>query len=493
MVRYHRTYIGAGAAVKFSLISATSVFALFSAATGPAYAAVLAVPPGQANIYDLVHDGVTSSDGGDTTVTRQDPSVLAVAALEAATVRWQQSSFTGPVDSSAMEGSAVPRIPLGAASGTRPDDDFATPLAGAWQWNTWQKSLAIGMARIAPLVGVIGNGPQTDEKSSETVYVSAGSSGAFNDGAVRSSSVAVAFAPSSTSTATITVAGAGNFRQRAGSGFSVAAANSLQTMPQADDQAPRATVLADTAQPTLGYNYAPAANTAGKAVAVEASFSDAVTASGVFARNNDPMPAKVRTSELQTGRGQPGEATNGMVQTSELQPGRGQPNRATNSNVQTSERQAGRGQPATANVQTSELQAARTQPGKAGNGNVQTSEAGYGQDRSGQFRTSDLAAGKLIDLTQPIDGSTSATQVDGTRTFISASVSANPSTTAALYMANVVNAAQTAPAGQTVEAFQIGPNPGPRAKGGSGTTVAEPLHGKILASAGPLNNSLALP
>lgn len=97
--------------MKFSLISATSIFALFSAAVGPAHAAVLTAAPGQTDIYDLVHDGLTSSDGGDSTVTRQDSSVSAVMALEAATVNWQGTSFTGPVDPAAAVVSAVPRTP----------------------------------------------------------------------------------------------------------------------------------------------------------------------------------------------------------------------------------------------------------------------------------------------------------------------------------------------------------------------------------------------
>lgn len=427
--------------MKFSLISATSVFALFSAAVGAANAAVLTAAPNQMNIYDLVHDGVTSSDGGDRTVTRRDPLVSAVVALESTTANWREASFTGPVDPSAAAGTAFSRIPLGAAPGTRPDDDFATPVAGAWRWNAWQKAHAIGLVRIAPLIGTIGTGPSTGEKPGTTVFVAAGSAPSFSDrdagrDDARRSSVAVAFAPSSTSTATITVAGAGNFRQRSGGGFSVAAANSLQVMAQADEPAPRPVALADPAKPTLGYHYAPAASATAKGNAVEASFSDAVTANGVFARITPPATsAKIQTSELRSRRGQPGQATNG---------------------------------------------------------NVQTSESGSWQRQPGQF--SDAAAyGKLIDLTQPIESPAVATQVDGTRTFISASVSANPSTSAALYMANVVNAAATVPAGQTVEAFQVGPTPGQRVQGGSGTTVADPLHGKIMASAGPLNNSLALP
>lgn len=333
------------------------------------------------------------------------------------------------------------------------------------------------MARIAPLIGTIGNGTSANNKPGGTVFVAAGSTIGFNNsaGEERSSSVAVAFAPSSTSTATITVAGAGNFRQRAGGGFSVAAANSLQVMPPAGERTPQAVALADTAQPTLAYTYAPAANPATKANSVEASFSDAVTATGVFAQIAAPgAQAKIQTSELQ---GAQGRAGTGKIETSELQTGRGQPGGLVIGKAQTSQVLSGRGQ-----------------TGQAPNTKVQTSELQSGQGRPGRSQVGDLTAySRLIDLTQAIEGSASGTQVDGTRTFISASVSANPSTTAALYMAHVVNSAPAVSAGQTVETFQIGPAPGPRAQGGSGTTVSEPLHGKIMASAGALNNSLALP
>jgi len=456
--------------VKFSLISATSIFALVTAAVGPGQAAELSSAPRQMNIYDLVHDGMTSADGGDSTVTKQDPLVSAVSALEAATIGWRAVTFTGRASASTVA-TVLPRVPLGAAPGTRPDDDFATPFAGAWQWDASQKARAIGVARIAPLIGTIGNGPSANErKTGGTVFVAEGSRPGFSDSGddgVRSSSVSVVFAPSSTSTATITVAGAGNFRQRGGSGFSVAAANSLQADPPASEPAPQPVVLTDTAQPTLGYNYTPAISTT-KGNAVEASFSDAITATGTFAQANSPVTtARVQTSELQSGR-----ATNGKIQTSELQ--------------------TGRGQPGIGKIETSQLQPSR---GLLGGVKVQTSELRSGQVRTQQLQTSDVAAtySKLIDLTQPIEGKVSGTQGDGTRTFLSASVSANPSGTAALYMANVVNAAPIAQGGQTVEAFQVGPAPGGRARGASGTSVSDPLGGKIMASAGALNNSLALP
>ncbi len=295
--------------MKYSLISATSFFALFAAAACPGYAAEVMSAPVQTNLYDLVHDGMTSADGGDATVSSVSPLVSAVEALEMATVTWQTASFTGPVDLAASPNVAFPRVPLGAAPGTRPDDDFATPITGAWQWNAVQKAHALGVAHLAPLIGTIGNGPAATDKTGDTVFVAAASRPTFGDGdngegGVRSSSVAMAYAPSSTNTATITVAGAGNFRQRGDTGFSVAAANSLRSTPVSEPAAAGGVALSEAAPPTLGYNYTPAVSGT-KGNAVEASFSDAITASGAFAQLNAPVTTSTfQTSELQSGRGQ---------------------------------------------------------------------------------------------------------------------------------------------------------------------------------------------
>jgi hypothetical protein len=105
-----------------------------------------------------------------------------------------------------------------------------------------------------------------------------------------------------------------------------------------------------------------------------------------------------------------------------------------------------------------------------------------------------LGVNKLIGLSDASQDQPKGTQGDGTRTFISASVSVNPSVSAARYMAEAVNATRTIPAGQTVEAFEVGPSAaGAKAAPGRGTTVAEPLRGKVMASIGALNNRLALP
>ena len=430
--------------MKFSLISATSIIALFSAAVGPAQAAVLSAATAPLNIYDLVRDGVTSSDGGDNTVAKQDLSVSAAGALVAAINDWRPAGFTGQVDRPAAMGKAVPETPLGAARGTKRDDDLASSDANAGQWNAFQKARAVGQLRMASLIGTIGNGAVAKEKSGGTVFVAASNLAGFNDGSnvsggARGSSGAYVFAPGSTSTATITVAGAGSLsRQGSGGGFYAAAANSLQVAAPAGLDATRAVASSDTAQPTLGYNYAPPGTAAAKANSVAASFSDAVTATGLVAQRVDPTaPAKIQTSQVQPGQRQPDLAANGKIATTQAQSGPGQTTRA------------------------------------------QTVDA--------------TTYGRLLDLSRTIQGPRDETQVDGTRSFISTSVSANPSASAARVMANIVNTTRTGPAAQSVEAFQVGPSPGPKAQATATTTVSDPLHGKIMASAGPLNNSLALP
>jgi hypothetical protein len=460
--------------VKLSLISASSIIALLSVGAGSALAGTLSAGPGASNIYDLVHDGVTSSDGGDNTVTKQDPLVSATLALEASTNGIQTMTFTGRLDQALAAGSAYPLVPLGAAAGTKLSDDMVSQAAttGDAQWDVVLKARAVGQERMASLIGNIGNGPLVKDKSSGTVFVAVASPVGFNDGgnpdAGARGSSAYAFAPSSTSTATITVMGAGNLsRQAQNGGLPVVAANSLQRMAPTATDTPQAVVLSDTAQPTLGYTYAPVASPSARLNAVSASFSDVVTASGVRVAEWKG-PTTVQTSQNLTGAGKvqmselrAGQSVSGRVQASQLQ--------AVQGRVQTTEVQA-----APEPVQTSEVQAAPTR--------VQTSEA-----------LSNI--GKLLDLSQSNPGDNGDTQVDGTRRFLSTSVSVNPTNSVTLYIANVVNATPTSPvgAGTTVEAFLVGPRPDPQTRSVAATKVSEPLQGKILASAGPLNSNLALP
>jgi hypothetical protein len=387
--------------MKYSLICATSIFAL--AASWSAHAYVLTPAPAAANLYDLVHDG-------DTAATTPGPLAIAAAALQATEIDQQEAGFTGPADRFAAAGAAFPQVPLGAAPGAPADNDFATQIAGTWHWTAWQKALAIGAARIAPLIGTIDNGGSPDEKPGSTVFVAQSSLTGFNGGSSldRRRRSANAFAASSTSTATMTVTGPANFRQRAGSGFSVAAPNDVPPQPEISEPAP--------APPMPSYHYAPQTGPVANGNLATASFSQAVTAAGALELLHKPVvPANSQTSAA-----------------------RGRPN---------------------------------------------------------SLPTSGAAAtyARLIDVTLPIDGQANTTWLDGTRTFLPASVSANPTAMAGRYVASVLNAAPANQSGQTVEAFQIGQTRGPNTSDGATTSVADPLRGKIMAGAGPLDNSLALP
>jgi hypothetical protein len=422
--------------VKFSLISATSIIALLSAAVGPAQAATLSTTSDLLNIYDLVRDGVTSSDGGDSTVTKQDPSISAVTALESSINGLQTVSFTGRID---LSGRAYPITPLGVARGSKPNETFASPIDDNGQWTPTQRARALGQARLASLIGTIGNGPVANDRTGRTVFVSEGSQIAFNDGGdsarPNGTRAAFAFAPSSTSTATITVAGAGNLSRQGPNGDTyTVTANSLRAMPVTSGDADKGLALADTVQPTLGYHYAPQAATMAKGNAVPASFSDAITATGNLAQVvTPPQDASIQTSMVEPKADQPREILASQIQKQQFR----------------------------------------------------SVEAG-------------TSVQKLTDVVPPIlnpraDKVIDASRTDGTRTLISTSVSANPSATAASYLANVIRRVPAGTANPSIDAFEVGPTPGPKIQTSAATTVSEPLNGRIVASAGPLNGSLALP
>jgi hypothetical protein len=392
--------------MKLSLISATSIFAL--AASGHACAYVLTRAPGETNLYDLVHDE-------DAAVAAPDRLAIAAAALQAT-----KAGRKGAEQADRSAGTGFLLVPLGAAPGTPPDDDFATQLSGTWHWNASQKALAIGVARIAPLIGTIGNGSSPDGKPGSTVLIAQSSRSGFGGGSPsgsgRRSASADGFAASSTSTATMTVIGPPSARERAGSEFAVAAPNDAQPMPPASEAPPT--------EPVPTYQYAPQTSPGAQGNLATASFGSAVTATGATTLVYRPVvPANSHA-------------------------GPGRPNSLPNSE-----------------------QAA--------------------------------TYARLIDVTLPIAGSlgpggvdpiwAGASPADGTRTFLPASVSANPADTAARYVISVLDAAFSNQAGQTAEMFQIGPTKAADSPTGASATVANPLSDKIVAGVGPLDNSLALP
>ena len=123
------------------------------------------------------------------------------------------------------------------------------------------------------------------------------------------------------------------------------------------------------------------------------------------------------------------------------------------------------------------------------------SQSGTRSGRTNLPPTSEDAAiyARLIDVTLPIEGQVNASSADGTRTFLPASVSANPTATVVSYITSVRDAASANNAGPTVEAFQIGPTTGAHTSDGATASVTDSLRGKIVAGGGPLDTSLALP
>jgi hypothetical protein len=292
--------------MKRALISATSFLALFASAGGAARAAAISTAPVELNLYDLVRDGVTSSDGGDATVAREDLAISAVRALQSANSLWREPTFTGKFDRAVPDGAGIPATPMNAAAGTVADEDLASSAAGSEQWSIWQKARAIGLERIAPLIGVIGATPALNEKPGGSVFLVAGYRPRFNDASgprTPGSPPVKAFAPSSTSTASITVPGGGSPRQASGS-WSVAANDTQAATGTTTEVLASATRPDAAAQPE--YIYTPVRNNVGKTSLVAASFSDAVSATGDLARVVPLMTmAKPPTAQTQPGPGRP--------------------------------------------------------------------------------------------------------------------------------------------------------------------------------------------
>ena len=378
--------------MKFSLISATSIFAL--AASWPGYAYVVTLTPGMPNRYDLQRDGATAS----------------LPALQANAFNGWEAGFTGPVDRSAAIGRAFPLVPLGAAPGAPPDDDFATPLTGAWRWDAGQKALAIGVARMAPLIGTIDNGNSPDRKPLSTVFIAQRSLTNERENRLRSGAVNF-FAPSGTSTATITVSGPANLRRRAEGGFSVATPNNAEPVQAATEPAQTA-----AEPPAQLYRYAPQTGPGVKGNLVTASFGDAAAASGSAPLTYKPVVPASRQTGIPAGR-----------------------------------------------------------PNSLPTGEGPAIDA------------------RLIDVTLPIPGRANAHWADAPRTFLPASVSANPTASVSRYVTSVLDAAFVNKAAQSVEAFQIGPWMPAAPLSGVTADAVDSLRGKIMAGVGPLDNSLTLP
>jgi hypothetical protein len=231
------------------------------------------------------------------------------------------------------------------------------------------------------------------------------------------------------------------------------------------------------------------------------SENGAVQTSQVQPGSGQPAAGAVQTSQVQPGSGQ---AAAGAMQTSQVQPGRAQAGQAANG-VQTSQLQSGRGQvgqPANGTMQTSQVQPGRGQSAQPSNGKIQTSQVGQapnGTDQALRFKSVEAVIQyyKVLEYTQTAYLTGSDTSSDSTHAFVTPSVSADPSAAASHYLMSNLNPAVDGAAVQSAQAFYIGKPAGPAASVKAPTvqeaTIPAPLDGKVLASAGPLNSTLALP
>jgi hypothetical protein len=302
--------------------------------------------------------------------------------------------FAGPVDWASVATSAAPTLFSEMATGTKPDEDFASTAAGTAQLGAVDKARAAGRAIIAPLIGTSGNGSALGEVPGVTVFVAAGSQIGFSDGGdiASGSSGTHTLTPGGSRTATITVVSGMNL-SRVGWGRppNFPFANS-------DPHAVATGGLAEKAQPDAG-NHARPVTLGEKANLMAANFSDAVT---VTMRLAAPTPWEVRGSVAIFDR----RATKGV---------------------------------------------------------------------------------------QPIIGFRAYTTHSGAKGLFSASVGANPRAEIARYLTAVVDPLLENPIIEAVEGFQVRLSASLSSSGNDIATVYNSLIGKIPATVGALNNSLALP
>jgi hypothetical protein len=271
--------------VKSSLISATSLVALLVAAFGTVHAAVINREFGSTNIPDPIQDLDMPSNDSPDLATRQELSVAAVSAFNFVSGGWRSATSTGQSDDAAAAGDAFPAIPLGAAPGTKPNNDFASAVTGSGQLDPVRKAWATGIAMIAPLIGTAGYRASVSDKAGGSVFIAAGGQVGFNAaGSGMRMESGNRFGPGSTGTATVTVPAVG--RQ------SAAIVPYVATLKPEADAVSQPAPGPDAVQPVPRFKYAPVASSEAKTNLVPAEFSDSVTASGHF-RNSARPPSSV--------------------------------------------------------------------------------------------------------------------------------------------------------------------------------------------------------
>ena len=298
-----------GVNVKLSLISATSFFALLTAAIGPAHASLQSMTPRGMTSFDPVLDPALLAGG--------DSSTTAAMSVLGSTLR--TAGFTGQREPEGDRTRAIPLIPLGAAAGADPLDEASLPASATDRTDLAGTVRTTAHARVANLIGSMPAVNKVREASGATVMMAAsdgtgGLPGRPSTVGPASQALAYVFAPTSTSTATVTVAVNGNLsRPAARGGAYVATAGGQDGTPSADAGVSHITT-SEVTQPGIEYTYAPATGLS-KTVA---SSREAGTASTPLALRARPEGVRTtdRTAPSATGRGEAAD-TNGVSGTGE--------------------------------------------------------------------------------------------------------------------------------------------------------------------------------
>lgn len=287
-----------GVNVKLSLISATSFFALLTAAIGPAHASLQSMTPRGMTSFDPILDPALLAGGGDRT---------AAAAMSVLGGTLRTAGFTGQREPEGTRTRVIPLIPLGAAAGTDPLDEASLPASATDRTDLAGTVRTTAHARVANLIGSMPAVNKVREASGATVMMAAsdgtgGLPGRPSTVGPASQALAYVFAPTSTSTATVTVAVNGNLsRPAARGGAYVATAGGQDGSPSADASVSHVTT-SEVTQQGIEYTYAPATGLS-KTVA---SSREAGTASAPLALRARPEGARTtdRTTPSATSGGE---------------------------------------------------------------------------------------------------------------------------------------------------------------------------------------------
>ena len=478
--------------MKLSLISATSVLALLAVNGGSANAGVLTSPERGIDTFGTAQNGMVSLESSADAASTRAPVLLAIRTLASFGGGWSGNTSTGLIENSVSAGFGPSGVPAGAAAGTKRDDSVASSVLGVTSSDPMEMARAVGTTRLAALIGSVGTG---DSGRKGLSFVDQGGLAGFNDrgnlgNATRGTSMASVFAPRSSSTATITIAGAGNLSHPyEGSSTYMADGKAVEATTLARGVADPSIQVSDNAGPAGGFRYAPVrpadaedrlADSAGKkSGADQARLIPEENKSGVLARSersgglsamvDQPLTARAQAStvRLQTSQNQAGILDNKEVP-------------AVFSSAVTVSGTSGR----VASVEGPKM-SELINPAKARTGQAAGSVKTYQSTDAG------VTYKQLLEFTRAQEIARNETASDGTKIYISASVSADPQSNVIRFLGTMRGAVGGDSDASSVEAFLIG-SPS-RAKNLKVSTISQPLGDRVMASAGPLNSTLALP